>query len=67
MERHIAKRLQISCAVISAWAHVQDFPARYSPQMGFEGANVLFDTWVYPLLWDWRSISFTVPRRLRIQ
>ena len=25
------------------------FPARYSPQMGFEGANVLFDTWVHPL------------------
>jgi light-independent protochlorophyllide reductase subunit B len=50
MERHIAKRLQIACAVISAPAHVQDFPARYSPQMGFEGANVLFDTWVHPLV-----------------
>ncbi|WP_293899393.1 ferredoxin:protochlorophyllide reductase (ATP-dependent) subunit B [Phenylobacterium sp.] len=50
MERHIAKRLRISCAVISAPAHVQDFPARYSPQMGFEGANVLFDTWVHPLV-----------------
>jgi light-independent protochlorophyllide reductase subunit B len=50
MERHIAKRLKISCAVISAPAHVQDFPARYSPQMGFEGANVLFDTWVHPLV-----------------
>jgi light-independent protochlorophyllide reductase subunit B len=30
--------------------HVQDFPARYSPQMGFEGANVMFDTWVHPLM-----------------
>jgi light-independent protochlorophyllide reductase subunit B len=50
MERHIAKRLQIACAVISAPSHVQDFPARYSPQMGFEGANVLFDTWVHPLV-----------------
>ena len=30
--------------------HVQDFPARFSPQMGFEGANVLFDTWVHPLM-----------------
>jgi light-independent protochlorophyllide reductase subunit B len=29
---------------------VQDFPARYSPQMGFEGANVIFDTWVHPLM-----------------
>jgi light-independent protochlorophyllide reductase subunit B len=50
MERHIAKRLGLPCAVISAPVHVQDFPARYSPQMGFEGANVLFDTWVHPLM-----------------
>ncbi len=50
MERHIAKRLGIPCAVISAPVHVQDFPARYSPQMGIEGANVLFDTWVHPLM-----------------
>lgn len=50
MERHIAKRLGVPCAVISAPTHVQDFPARYSPQMGFEGANVLFDTWVHPLM-----------------
>ena len=50
MERHIAKRLGIACAVISAPMHVQDFPARHSPQMGFEGANVLFDTWVHPLM-----------------
>ncbi|UUL83075.1 ferredoxin:protochlorophyllide reductase (ATP-dependent) subunit B [Sphingomonas qomolangmaensis] len=50
MERHIAKRLGIPCAVISSPVHVQDFPARYSPQMGFEGANVLFDTWVHPLV-----------------
>ena len=50
MERHIGKRLGIPCAVISAPVHVQDFPARYSPQMGIEGANVLFDTWVHPLV-----------------
>ncbi|MFO1151805.1 MAG: ferredoxin:protochlorophyllide reductase (ATP-dependent) subunit B [Alsobacter sp.] len=50
MERHIAKRLGIPCAVISAPVHVQDFPARTSPQMGFEGANVLFDTWIHPLM-----------------
>ncbi|MDO9487969.1 MAG: ferredoxin:protochlorophyllide reductase (ATP-dependent) subunit B, partial [Sphingomonadaceae bacterium] len=50
MERHIAKRLRIPCAVISAPVHVQDFPARHSPQMGFEGANVLFDSWVHPLV-----------------
>jgi len=50
MERHIAKRLGVPCAVISAPVHVQDYPARYSPQMGFEGASVLFDTWVHPLM-----------------
>ena len=50
MERHIGKRLGIPCAVISAPVHVQDFPARYSPQMGLEGANVIFDTWVHPLV-----------------
>ena len=50
MERHVAKRLGIPCAVISAPVHVQDFPARHSPQMGIEGANVLFDTWVHPLM-----------------
>ena len=50
MERHIAKRLGLPCAVISAPVHVQDFPARHSPQMGVEGANVLFDSWVQPLM-----------------
>jgi light-independent protochlorophyllide reductase subunit B len=50
MERNIAKKCSVPCAVISAPVHVQDFPARYSPQMGFEGANVLFDTWVHPLM-----------------
>ena len=50
MERHIAKKLGFPCAVISAPVHVQDFPARYSPQMGFEGANVIFDCWVHPLM-----------------
>ncbi len=50
MERHVAKRLGVPCAVISAPVHVQDFPARYSPVMGFEGANVIFDTFVHPLM-----------------
>ena len=50
MERHIGKRLGIPCAVISAPFHVQDHPARYSPQMGWEGSNVIFDTWVHPLV-----------------
>ena len=50
MERHIAKRLGLPCAVISSPVHVQDFPARYAPQMGPEGANVMFDTWIHPLM-----------------
>ncbi|MFZ9965460.1 MAG: ferredoxin:protochlorophyllide reductase (ATP-dependent) subunit B [Steroidobacteraceae bacterium] len=50
MERHIAKRLGIACAVISSPIHVQDVPARYSPVYGFEGANVLFDSWIHPLM-----------------
>jgi light-independent protochlorophyllide reductase subunit B len=50
MERNIAKRFGIPCAVISAPVHVQDFPARYAPQMGWEGANVIFDSWVQPLM-----------------
>jgi light-independent protochlorophyllide reductase subunit B len=50
MERHVAKRQGIGCAEISAPVHVQDYPARYSPQMGFEGANVIFDNWVHPLM-----------------
>ena len=50
MERHIAKRLGVACSVISGPIHVQDFPAAHSPQMGVEGANVLFDSWVHPLV-----------------
>ncbi len=68
MERHIAKRLGIPCAVISAPVHVQDFPARYSPQMGFEGANVIFDT-LGPPADDGAGGAPPghVPRRLRVQ
>ncbi|MEB3348752.1 MAG: ferredoxin:protochlorophyllide reductase (ATP-dependent) subunit B [Cyanobacteriota bacterium] len=50
MERHSAKRLGVACAVISSPLHVQDVPARYAPVMGWEGANVIFDTWVHPLM-----------------
>ncbi len=68
MERHIAKRLRVPCAVISAPVHVQDFPARYSPQMGFEGANVIFDSWVHPLMMGLEEHLLQMfPRRFRIQ
>ena len=50
MERHSAKRLGVPCAVISSPLHVQDVPARHAPQMGWEGANVIFDSWVHPLM-----------------
>ena len=50
MERHSAKRLGVACAVISSPLHVQDVPARTSPVMGWEGANVIFDSWVHPLM-----------------
>ena len=50
MERHIAKRLGLPCVVISAPFHVQDVPAHYSPVMGYEGANVIFDSWIHPLM-----------------
>ena len=64
MERHIAKRLGVPCAVISAPVHVQDFPARYSPQMGFEGANVIFDTWVHPLMMGLEEHLLAMFRRI---
>jgi light-independent protochlorophyllide reductase subunit B len=74
MERHIGKRLGIPCAVISAPVHVQDFPARYSPQMGWEGANVIFDTWIHPLVMGLEEHllghvpgGFRVPRRGRAE
>ena len=68
MERHIAKRLGLPCAVISAPVHVQDFPSRHSPQMGFEGANVIFDTWVHPLVMGLEEhLPHHVSRGLRVQ
>ena len=63
MERHIAKRLGVPCAVISAPVHVQDFPARYAPQMGFEGSNVIFDTWVHPLMMGLEEHLLTMFRK----
>jgi light-independent protochlorophyllide reductase subunit B len=43
MERHVGKRLQIPCGVISAPIHVQDFPVGYRPMVGYEGTNQLVD------------------------
>jgi light-independent protochlorophyllide reductase subunit B len=43
MERHVGKRLNIPCGVISAPIHVQNFPIGYKPFLGYEGTNQLVD------------------------
>jgi light-independent protochlorophyllide reductase subunit B len=43
MERHVGKRLNIPCGVISAPIHVQNFPVGYRPMLGYEGSNQLVD------------------------
>nr|QHD45120.1 light-independent protochlorophyllide reductase subunit B [Codium fragile] len=43
MERHIGKRLNIPCGVISAPIHIQNFPLGYRPFVGFEGTNQIAD------------------------
>jgi light-independent protochlorophyllide reductase subunit B len=43
MERHIGKRLDIPCGVISAPVHIQNFPLGYRPFLGYEGTNQIAD------------------------
>jgi light-independent protochlorophyllide reductase subunit B len=43
MERHVGKRLEIPCGVISAPVHIQNFPLTYRPFLGYEGTNQLAD------------------------
>ncbi len=43
MERHVGKRLDIPCGVISAPIHIQNFPLGYRPFFGYEGANQIAD------------------------
>ena len=43
MERHVGKRLNIPCGVISAPVHIQNFPLSYRPFVGYEGANQIAD------------------------
>nr|BDA99325.1 light-independent protochlorophyllide [Cryptomonas sp. NIES-3952] len=43
MERHIGKRLNIPCGVISSPVHIQNFPLSYKPFMGYEGSNQIAD------------------------
>jgi light-independent protochlorophyllide reductase subunit B len=43
MERHSASGFGVPCAVISAPAHILNFPLGYAPFMGYDGANHLGD------------------------
>ncbi len=43
MERHVGKRLNIPCGVISAPVHIQNFPLGYKPFLGYEGTNQVCD------------------------
>nr|BDA98587.1 light-independent protochlorophyllide [Proteomonas sp. NEIS-1375] len=43
MERHIGKRLNIPCGVISSPVHIQNFPLSFCPLMGYEGSNQIAD------------------------
>ena len=43
MERHIGKRLDIPCGVISSPIHIQNFPLGYRPFIGYEGTNQIAD------------------------
>jgi light-independent protochlorophyllide reductase subunit B len=43
MERHVGKRLEIPCGVISAPVHIQNFPLGYRPFLGYEGSNQIAD------------------------
>lgn len=43
MERHIGKKLNIPCGVISSPVHIQNFPLGYKPFLGYEGTNQISD------------------------
>ena len=43
MERHIGKRLDMPCGVISAPVHIQNFPLGFRPFLGYEGTNQIAD------------------------
>nr|YP_002970624.1 protochlorophyllide reductase subunit B [Alsophila spinulosa]YP_009679385.1 protochlorophyllide reductase subunit B [Alsophila costularis]ACK77148.1 protochlorophyllide reductase subunit B [Alsophila spinulosa]QDP71019.1 protochlorophyllide reductase subunit B [Alsophila costularis] len=43
MERHIGKRIDIPCGVISSPVHIQNFPSGHRPFLGYEGTNQIAD------------------------
>nr|YP_009690548.1 protochlorophyllide reductase ChlB subunit [Lindsaea linearis]QEG57328.1 protochlorophyllide reductase ChlB subunit [Lindsaea linearis] len=42
-ERHIGKRIDTPCGVISSPVHIQNFPPGYRPFLGYEGTNQIAD------------------------
>nr|YP_009555766.1 protochlorophyllide reductase ChlB subunit [Selaginella lepidophylla]AZU95883.1 protochlorophyllide reductase ChlB subunit [Selaginella lepidophylla] len=42
-ERHVGKRLDTPCGVISSPVHIQNFPLGYRPYLGYEGTNQIAD------------------------
>ena len=43
MERHVGKRFDVPCGVVSAPVHIQNFPLGYRPFLGYEGTNQIAD------------------------
>jgi light-independent protochlorophyllide reductase subunit B len=43
MEHHIGKCLDIPCGVIFLPVHIQNFPIRYRPFLGYESTNQITD------------------------
>ena len=43
MERHIGKRLDIPCGVVSAPVHIQNYSLSFKPFLGYEGTNQIAD------------------------
>lgn len=43
MERHVGKKQNIPCGVISSPIHIQNFTLSFRPFLGFEGTNQIAD------------------------
>lgn len=64
MERHIGKRLNIPCAVISSPIHIQNFPLMYKPFIGYEGIKQLYDLIYNTLNCKNQNKSFEIFKKL---
>lgn len=43
MERHIGKKINIPCGIISTPAHIQNYSTSFKPFFGYEGTNQIYD------------------------